>query len=94
VIFQKTSHLTAYVRRRRRLKPAALLLISFYGINKAIAKRTEKNEPGERAHRKALKLKEQKASFETVITSVNIKINKAFTCLVQKKTNKQKKTLK
>lgn len=34
--------------------------------------------------------KRTKSSFETVITSVNIKINKAFTCLVQK--NKRKKS--
>lgn len=34
---------------------------------------------------------EQKASLKTVITSVNIKINKAFTCLVQKQTKNEKK---
>jgi hypothetical protein len=54
--------------------------------NKLRAKHpTTLEQPGESRDSR----KEQKASFETVITSVNIKINKAFTCLVQKKKGSQ-----
>jgi hypothetical protein len=74
----------------------ALLLITFPCINQAIARRP-KSEAAKRTTSRSKapnhpeagesrdSRKEQKASFETVITSVNIKINKAFTCLVQKK---------
>lgn len=77
----------------------ALLLITFPCIKQAIAKAHNKptsTPPWEGPTERQAGKKNKKASFETVITSVNIKINKAFTCLVQKKkaAKQQNKTLK